>query len=137
MKDPLQFILAGKAIFTVKSKVTGKHFTFKAIASKLDMMKGCYSIFVLTGPDNASNYTYMGMVDTRRNGNLIRTRKSKVGPDSPSFKAFRWVYGRLLQDLPLTDCTIQHEGKCGKCGRKLTHPDSLESGIGPECAKRV
>jgi hypothetical protein len=28
-----------------------------------------------------------------------------------------------------------HEGKCGRCGRLLTVPSSIESGIGPECSK--
>ena len=31
---------------------------------------------------------------------------------------------------------VWHEGRCGKCGRKLTVPESLTSGLGPECAGR-
>ncbi|MGQ4872128.1 MAG: DUF6011 domain-containing protein, partial [Candidatus Thorarchaeota archaeon] len=26
---------------------------------------------------------------------------------------------------------IWHEGKCGRCGRRLTVPESIESGYGP------
>jgi hypothetical protein len=26
-----------------------------------------------------------------------------------------------------------HEGRCGRCGRRLTVPDSIASGYGPEC----
>jgi len=26
-----------------------------------------------------------------------------------------------------------HEGKCGKCGRKLTTPESIKNGFGPTC----
>jgi hypothetical protein len=29
---------------------------------------------------------------------------------------------------------VWHEGRCGRCGRKLTVPESIESGFGPECA---
>ena len=30
---------------------------------------------------------------------------------------------------------IMHEGRCCRCNRTLTHPDSIKTGIGPECAK--
>jgi hypothetical protein len=30
-----------------------------------------------------------------------------------------------------------HEGKCCRCGRKLTVPASIASGIGPECATKI
>lgn len=32
---------------------------------------------------------------------------------------------------------IWHEGKCGRCGRQLTVPESIESGFGPECVKMI
>jgi hypothetical protein len=35
------------------------------------------------------------------------------------------VLGRLLE--------VWHEGRCGRCGRALTVPESVERGIGPEC----
>lgn len=32
---------------------------------------------------------------------------------------------------------VWHEGSCGRCGRKLTVPSSIETGLGPECAELV
>ena len=32
---------------------------------------------------------------------------------------------------------VWHEGRCGRCNRALTVPESIASGIGPECAKHV
>lgn len=32
---------------------------------------------------------------------------------------------------------VQAASVCGACGRKLTHPDSIPVGIGPECAARL
>jgi hypothetical protein len=32
---------------------------------------------------------------------------------------------------------IWHEGRCGKCGRTLTVPDSIANGLGPECIKTI
>jgi hypothetical protein len=39
-------------------------------------------------------------------------------------------------ELPVT-LSMQHEGHCGRCGRTLTHPDSINTGYGPECAARI
>ena len=30
---------------------------------------------------------------------------------------------------------VFHSGKCGKCGKKLTTPESIKSGLGPYCSK--
>ena len=29
---------------------------------------------------------------------------------------------------------VHHEGKCGKCGRPLTVPESVKTGLGPICS---
>lgn len=34
----------------------------------------------------------------------------------------------------LSRLQVWHEGRCGRCGRKLTVPSSIETGLGPECA---
>ena len=32
---------------------------------------------------------------------------------------------------------VWHEGRCGRCGRKLTTPQSVETGFGPVCAQNL
>ena len=52
--------------------------------------------------------------------------------------AWRWLWTRLNARAVLpANVTVWHEGKCGACGRKLTVPDSIKSGIGPVCAARA
>jgi hypothetical protein len=34
------------------------------------------------------------------------------------------------------DLEVWHEGRCGACGRRLTVPESIERGLGPECYGR-
>jgi hypothetical protein len=50
--------------------------------------------------------------------------------------AMNWVLDHLSEGEmpPLTE--IWHEGRCGRCGRKLTVPDSIAIGIGPDCLTR-
>jgi hypothetical protein len=48
------------------------------------------------------------------------------------------VFDYVLNKLKITNYLnfeVWHEGKCGKCGRALTVPSSILTGIGPECSK--
>lgn len=131
IQDFKTFIKAGKAIFTIKSIKTGKHLTFKV---KKHQEKDIWFVSVLSGPDNESNYSYMGTIF----GNDFRlTRNSKIGKDTVSFKAFNWMWNILKKNETPKDMEFYHEGFCGRCGRKLTVPESIESGFGPECIQMV
>lgn len=53
------------------------------------------------------------------------------------YKTFVWLLKNLerLEEFP--KLTIYHEGRCCKCGMPLTVPESIDSGIGPECKKTM
>jgi hypothetical protein len=56
-----------------------------------------------------------------------------------SVKAFDWFFNNRVScntDLP-ESVEFFHEGRCGKCGRKLTTPESVTAGFGPECIKTI
>ena len=147
-EDALRFIFAGKATVTLTSKATGEHFTYRVDKGKEE--NAPYFVKVLNGPDNYANYMYIGFIQDpaaalgekgrpvhiSRTAGLIAGRKGH--PDAPSFKAFAWAlrYLKERNEVP-EQMTIQHEGKCCRCSRKLTHPDSIASGIGPECASKM
>lgn len=131
------YILQGKATVTVQSVKTGTRFTFKVKrAANAEPYQAINTFFVnvLTGPDNEASYSYVGIV---RAGEFKLTSKSKFEQDDPRVKAFAWVFGNLRQLKLPESLEIWHEGQCGRCGRKLTVPSSIESGIGPECMKRA
>jgi hypothetical protein len=130
--DRAKFILAGHAVFTITSTATGQSFTYKVSAPKdTDASPGRpYFASVLTGPNNQADYTYLGML---RNGRVVPTRASTISPDAPSFVALNWFLGHV--NSPKVE--FRHEGKCCRCGRALTRPESIDSGMGPECAGRV
>lgn len=123
-----KFALAGNATFTVVSDKTGTRFTFRV---RQPNPEAPHFVQLLNGPDNESNFCFMGTIF---NGSEYRHgRKSHVGPDAPSAKAFQWVWNHRNQlDGKVT---VHHEGKCCRCGRKLTVPESLIAGVGPECAQ--
>lgn len=129
--EPIRFILAGKSVFTIENTETGNRFTYRV--KKADDGEAWF-VSLLSGPDNISDYRYMGLI---RNSSFRRTAKSKITADAPSFRAFQWCWPRLLRnDLP-PNVKVHHEGRCGRCGRVLTVPESIESGFGPECINHV
>lgn len=132
-KDVLNYIKSGKSVVTIQSE-TGKHFTYKFIKPKRSLndpnFTGPYWIKLLNGSDNYHDYTYIGYMNEHARF-VHGGEKSNVGADAISVKALSWV----LRNLGKLENKVQvfHEGRCGRCGRKLTEPESLKTGIGPHC----
>lgn len=124
--DALSFILAGNAIVTFLNTQSENRFTFKVKKSKGGDF---YFVSLLTSPET---YQYIGTVS---NGIFRLGKKSKVSGDAQSVKVFDYVIKKLKSNTLPSFIEIWHEGKCGRCGRTLTVPSSIESGLGPECIK--
>ena len=131
-----QFIFAGNATFTVRSKKTGTRYTFKATRPDTTTEgKRPTWIKLLNGAQNETDYTFLGTVWGETSLTYNHSTKSRVRLDAPSVIALRWVLRALDKgdDKLFDQCEVWHEGRCGRCGRKLTVPTSIESGFGPEC----
>lgn len=127
-----QFALAGKATLTFKSERTEAHFTFRITLSDDGKV---HFVSVLTGPQNETDYTYAGVIGRDRNFRL--TKASKFTADATCIKAFNWVWNAVRAGNLPKCCAVNHDGTCGRCGRTLTTPQSVETGIGPECARHM
>lgn len=125
------FLTAGRAIFTLTSTKTGKSFTYR-VARPRDNEAGPLFANLLTGPSNVADYTYLGCVRMPEL-ELHPTRSTAVSPNSPGFRALEWY----LQNIGDPRVEFRHEGRCGRCGRVLTVPSSIDSGLGPECAEKI
>lgn len=128
------FIFGGKSIFTVRNVNTGNRFTYK-LTRKKSLKEGeddVVFVKVLSRPDNTSDYTFIGTVFGKQT--YRHSPKSPFGADVLSSKAIEWVV-KNVRSLP-PNIEVWHEGKCGRCGRKLTVPESIASGFGPECGGR-
>ena len=131
-EQSVRFMLAGDAHVTFVSQRTGARYTYRVSAPKEGPTAGVRFVSVLTGPDS---YSYIGTIFIERNV-FAWTRKSPLNADAPSVKAFAWTWRHLAAgDMP-AEIEVWHEGKCGKCGRRLTDPSSIASGLGPICAGR-
>jgi hypothetical protein len=136
--EALRFMLAGRATVTFQGRES--RFTYKISkpvdkeTGKVDANSQILFVSLLNGADNESSYQYLGYI---KRGVYFHGRKSKVGADAKSAKAFDWTYRNLSRGVMPTGLEIWHEGRCGKCGRKLTVPESIASGFGPECIQHM
>ena len=132
--DALRFITAGNCTFTLKSLITGRHITYKAVYSEYYGKSRIY-VKYLNGSDNETSYQHLCMIEKEGFPKLIKG--GKVSPEQLSWKSFRYVFNMLLMGEFMTQLEIWHSGTCGRCGRKLTVPESIASGYGPECIGKV
>jgi hypothetical protein len=133
MIDPEKFILAGRATFTIVSLKTSTRFTYRVKVCENDA--SLHFVQVLTGPDNTADYRYLGII---RRGVFFHTKKSSIAPTAPCAVAFAWFWRNTVSRADIGGLAeIHHEGRCGRCGRLLTVPESIQSGFGPECATKI
>ena len=139
-QDVREFATAGNAILTLESQKTGVHFTYRIRQAEDKNGKPVrrWFVSVLNGHDNNNDYAYIGLLD-QASGDIEfrRTAKSRFGEDAPSVRGFRFMWNSVYADKIPCQMVIRHEGKCGRCARRLTVPESLDRGIGPECAGKL
>ena len=128
----LALVLGGNAVFTLVSKKTGARYTYKVTAAT--DTKGMFFAKVLIGADNWRNYAYIGFIKAGQTG-LIAGKKGD--PRKAYFKGLDWFLRQLAAGADVEEqVEFWHVGKCVRCGRRLTVPSSIETGLGPECAKK-
>lgn len=133
------FLVAGNATFTIVSRRTGTRFTYNLGCKKSD--REVMFLKVLCGPDK---FKFAGCVREDHEGRLryYHSDKAQIARTCDSVAAFDWFLVRLQSHWtngpynnsvhPMLE--FWHEGKCGKCNRPLTVPDSIATGLGPDCA---
>jgi hypothetical protein len=113
-------------IITIKSRTTGEHRTLRIHTQPKDakFAAGERVVEILSGPDD-----YRGFAFVKSDGSVILWKKYR---DSDFYV---WI-ARFLRhpERFLNRVEINFEGKCRRCNRDLTTPESVASGIGPTCA---
>ena len=143
------FFLGGNAVFTVTVPLEFQrqhadvkdHYTFKIRFKPAEgRFKDTWFVSLLTGPDNTSSYSYMGMLDIST-AKITITRKSCCGESAWSKlileRVLACAFTNQLEKIEAAGWLLMHEGRCCRCGRRLTVPESITAGIGPECAGKM
>jgi len=132
-----EFIMGGNAVFTLVSKKTGSRFTFRVRRSR-KAADPLHHVEVLTGH---STYSYIGTLLPEQR--FSRGRRSELPDFDGRVLAFGWFWKTLHEPRSERQLAIPemvemwHVGRCGRCARPLTDPESIQSGFGPECRAKT
>lgn len=139
--DVEKFALAGNATITIVSVATGKRYTFKVSKPQdFDVARPIWFVSTLKGSDNMTDFGYIGEIIFRGGIYAYRQGRKCWRVWYAASEAFNWFWHQTTFRVePDVNPSIEvwHEGRCGRCGRKLTVPESIESGYGPECRELV
>lgn len=135
IENPRQFILAGRAFFTLQNIVTKKHLTFRV--SKCDD-KRMYFVSVCNSYDTFMFIGNLYANEDKTKFNFVKSKRLNDENEALSLKTFNWIKTEILENCKnFLEMEFLHFGKCSVCGRKLTTPESIKIGIGPDCITRV
>ena len=141
----LDDLKAGYAVFTAVTAQTGTPFTYSVKKSDKPNDRGVYTYWValLTGPDNTTDYTYMGILvyDEPSKLWIVKTTKaSMIRKDAPSFIVIAWLLRKLSRNLPYDydkGARVLMSGRCLRCHRPLTVESSINNKYGKKCYDKV
>lgn len=129
-------VKAFNGTYTITSP-SGEHRTFRIRTQPEDsnFAPGKRVVSLLIGPDNNSDFKGFGFADENGIHVWSRYRLSAV---HVQYAALLWSLATEgeASRFYAKGARILLEGRCVRCNRKLTHPVSIVTGIGPECAKR-
>lgn len=115
------------AIIVVKSKESGKDFTYKIRAR--DKVARHFIIYVETGY-NEFTFVYSIFGDYKPKVNKLEYY------DKPAYGGGVFILNKLVLkdiDLIMNKAEIYHTGRCIKCNRVLTDLESINFGMGKTC----
>ena len=141
-QDRFNYVLAGDSIFTVKNEESGNRMTFRVTSlQRIDKesTRRLWFVKVLAGPDNIKDYSFLGSLQGKDDGQIFykHSPKSKVTEGAQSVKVIDWFVKKLQDGKMPASIKMYHEGFCGRCGRRLTVPESIQNGYGPECLDKM
>ena len=127
------------AYVTLYNKESGNHRTFRFKKQSVDDSFAPDRIILqlLTGSDNENDYQGIGFL----NGSSIQVWRKYVGSQNEKTaeilgQVLFGFIGRYPLEV-LERFEVITSGNCFKCGKTLTTPDSVESGIGPICKSKL
>ena len=129
--DIKNFIFGGNATFTIVNTDSKKYFPFKVRKSKDS--DEVFFVSIMNHSVNNYNHNFLGTFFSK--DNCYKTsKKSSIKSDTTSSKVISWFFNYFINsEEKYPTVQVYHDGKCGKCGRKLTTPESVKSGLGPIC----
>jgi len=135
-----QYFFAGRSVLTFRNTQTGTHMTVKVkqLRDKEDRKKKLpiFYVYVSLLGDKQSGAVFVGTL-------FQETKMFKFAKDITSDSQYGRVIAFLMKALDTPQIlkdkgvALLHEGHCFRCGLPLTHPESINTGFGPDCLEYV
>ena len=120
--------------YTLINTETGTYITLKIHTVQKGNLKGKRIVSKLVGRDNENSYESFGFIHKETGIDVWRNKRNHKN----------WQILKILRSLIINGERSRWYGKvelklskrCLRCNRKLTTPQSIEDGIGPECIRK-
>jgi len=147
-------------LYTIARADGAGHRTFSLERQKpdADFAPGERILYLLTGPDNAADssswtpFAFVKMASDLASGRpfprvyVWKSKRGTVGVERSAWEVYAEMFDDMVRrgirrfrsavDGQIREYRLMLAKTCMRCGRLLTNPTSLDSGIGPECAKK-
>lgn len=143
-KDALNFLLAGKSEFVLHSTKTNEDFKFTLTKKESFAKKESFT--------NKEEYIYFVNIIIEREkiyaGHIkfddktelfiyTQGKRGQLAAEDRNIRSLMFVINKLFRCEIVGNLEIYHVGRCGRCGKKLTTPESILTGLGPTCSKNL
>jgi len=127
-----QIVLAGRSALTLFNPSTGQYVKIKVQRGKdqYGEPNNFYFLRMALLDDGEKGYHYVGAY--RSDTNVFIPSKKK-DTTTRELKIANFLLQAIHNPQSISTLEIQHAGECCRCGRTLTHPESIQTGLGPEC----
>lgn len=135
----IQALTAGSAEVTLSNDKW--HWVYKIKRPRKNKIEPGQLAPLFVSVKSGHSFSYVGIViDPINQPRLIHTKRSRFDRSMVEYRAAAWMLRMIKaggeRALAKHGFRLQWANKCICCGRKLTTPSSIDSRIGPECAKR-
>ena len=125
-----RFALAGAAEFILQSGKTGKQLLYR-----LQRFEEDEDMYVIRCNLDGESWMYIGCYYSDRNVIHLAKRWSDISLEiTPAYVRAIVYFLKNIDNVP-DKLIVIHNGKCGRCGRRLKTEESISAGFGPECIK--
>jgi hypothetical protein len=133
------FFFAGRAVLTFRNNESGTHMTVKVKQAKdkndRKIKLPIFFVYVSLLGDSETGYRFGGTV-------FQESMNIKLGKDVQPGSQLHSVMGFILRSLRNPESlrgkvSLLHEGRCCRCQLPLTHPESINTGFGPDCLEII
>ena len=138
LNQALKFILAGKCEFVLYSTKINDKFEYKLTKKESKNKENEFIYFLNTKVDGEFKYAGVIWFDDKTNEfRFGQGAKGQLEGNHLNIRSLLFVLNKLNLGGEPQHCEVYHVGTCGRCGKKLTTPESILTGLGPECCKKV